>query len=45
MLIGNGKFNNNSLDGYWGRYSDMALRCWSGTNKYIKIEGIESKKP
>ena len=44
-IVGNGNFNDNSLDGYWGRYSDMALRCWSETNKYIQIEGIELKKP
>lgn len=43
-IVGNGNFNDNSLDGYWGRYSDMALRCWSGTNKYIKVEGIKKEK-
>lgn len=43
-IVGNGNFNDNSLDGYWGRYSDMALRCWPVTNKYIKIEGIKRLK-
>ena len=42
-FVGNGNYLDDSLDGYWGRSSDMALRCWSGTNKHIKIEALEWK--
>lgn len=33
-IIGNGNFNDNSLDGYWGRYSNMSVLGWSVTNPY-----------
>lgn len=43
-FVGNGNIMDESLDGYWGRSSDMALRCWSGTNKFIKIKSVKWKK-
>lgn len=34
-LIGNGNERDNSLDGYWGRISNMAILGWSVTNPDI----------
>ena len=35
-LIGNGNDRDSSLDGYWGRCSNMAVLGWSLTNTEIK---------
>lgn len=35
-LIGNGNERDRSLDGYWGRCSNMAVLGWSETNPYIR---------
>jgi hypothetical protein len=39
-IIGNGNNNDNSLDGYWGRCSNMAVLGWSLTNPSIRFLGI-----
>lgn len=39
-FVGNGNRKDNSLDGFWGRCSDMALRCWPLTNPNIAVTGI-----
>jgi hypothetical protein len=39
-LIGNGNENDMSLDGYWGRCSNMAVLGWSETNPYINYRVI-----
>lgn len=39
-MAGNGNQYDNSLDGYWGRNSNIALLCWSMTNPYIKYKNI-----
>lgn len=35
-IIGNGNASDNSLDGYWGRSSNMSVLGWPKTNPYIK---------
>lgn len=35
-MIGNGNDRDNSLDGNWGRCSNMAVLGWSETNPFIK---------
>lgn len=39
-MIGNGNKGDNSLDGYWGRCTNMAVLGWSETNPFIKYKGI-----
>lgn len=39
-LIGNGNERDNSLDGYWGRCSNMAILGWSLTNPFIKYRSV-----
>lgn len=36
-LIGNGNERDNSLDGYWGRISNMAILGWMQTNPSLKF--------
>jgi len=36
-MIGNGNNNDNSLDGYWGRCSNMAVLGWSLSNHSISF--------
>ena len=36
-LIGNGNERDNSLDGWWGRVSNMAILGWLPTNPSIKF--------
>ena len=36
-LIGNGNNRDMSLDGHWGRCSNMAVLGWSETNPYIQF--------
>lgn len=40
-LIGNGNEFDGSLDGYWGRCSNMSVLGWLQTNPEMKIVGIE----
>lgn len=39
-LIGNGNKHDNSLDGFWGRYSNMAVLGSSLTNSSIKYRAV-----
>jgi hypothetical protein len=39
-LIGNGNAHDNSLDGYWGRSSNMAVLGWSMTNPFINYKEV-----
>ena len=39
-LIGNGNGRDNSLDGYWGRCSNMAVLGWSETNPYLNYRAV-----
>lgn len=39
-MIGNGNDRDNSLDGNWGRCSNMAVLGWSETNPYIKYRAV-----
>lgn len=41
-IIGNGNENDSSLDGYWGRSSNMSVLGWAVTNPYMKYVGITS---
>ena len=36
-LIGNGNERDRSLDGYWGRNSNMAVLGWHITNPYMEF--------
>lgn len=40
-LIGNGNARDNSLDGCWGRYTNMAVLGWSETNPYIQYRAMD----
>jgi hypothetical protein len=39
-LIGNGNEMDNSLDGWWGRCSNMAVLGWLKTNPLMKFIGV-----
>jgi len=39
-LIGNGNEIDGSLDGYWGRSSNMSVLGWGVTNPYIKFTAV-----
>jgi len=39
-LIGNGNEMDNSLDGWWGRCSNMAVLGWPKTNPLMKFVGV-----
>lgn len=39
-LIGNGNDRDNSLDGYWGRCSNMSVLGWLKTNPSMKFMGL-----
>jgi hypothetical protein len=39
-MIGNGNERDSSLDGHWGRCSNMAVLGWSLTNQAIKYRAI-----
>jgi hypothetical protein len=39
-MIGNGNDRDGSLDGYWGRCSNMAVLGWSLTNPSIKYRAV-----
>jgi len=39
-LIGNGNSRDRSLDGYWGRYSNMAVLGWSITNPQLTFVAV-----
>jgi hypothetical protein len=39
-IIGNGNKNDKSLDGYFGRCSNMSVLGWSVTNPYIQYEYV-----
>jgi len=34
-MVGNGNNGDNSLDGFWGRCTAMAVLCWPLTNPYV----------
>ena len=34
-FVGNGNLSDDSLDGWYGRYTAMAVLCWPGTNPYL----------
>lgn len=36
-IVGNGNGADDSLDGFWGRSSDMAMRCWPMANPNIDV--------
>lgn len=40
-MIGNGNASDHSLDGYWGRSSNMAVLGWSATNRQMKMKEVE----
>lgn len=40
-IIGNGNYNDPSLDGYWGRYTNMSVLGWGFTNPemtYVPVD-------
>jgi len=39
-LVGNGNERDTSLDGYWGRSSNMAVLCWLPTNPEMRFRSI-----
>jgi len=39
-MIGNGNGRDNSLDGYWGRCSNMAVLGWSVTNPWMMYRAV-----
>lgn len=39
-LIGNGNVFDNSLDGYWGRCSNMAVLGWLRTNPDMQFVAV-----
>ena len=39
-IVGNGNNMDRSLDGFWGRSTNLGIRCWSGTNNMITKEGV-----
>eukprot|EP00811_Abedinium_folium_P036552 NODE_9251_length_1436_cov_14.540871.p1 GENE.NODE_9251_length_1436_cov_14.540871~~NODE_9251_length_1436_cov_14.540871.p1 ORF type:complete len:365 (+),score=58.40 NODE_9251_length_1436_cov_14.540871:97-1095(+) len=41
-MVGNGNAADNSLDGFFGRSTAMALLCWPHTNPHMRYEGIAS---
>ena len=40
-IIGNGNDRDRSLDGYWGRSSNMSVLGWLGTNPYMWFCSVE----
>jgi hypothetical protein len=36
-IVGNGNFNDNSLDGFIGRYTDMSPMSFHPTNPNIQV--------
>jgi hypothetical protein len=40
-IIGNGNYNDDSLDGFWGRISNMSVLGWGYTNPYMKWQAIK----
>lgn len=43
-LIGNGNERDRSLDGYWGRISNMAVLGWLPTNPHMRFLPVELPK-
>jgi len=41
-MVGNGNFKDNSLDGFFGRCTAMAVLCWPKTNPCMKWEAVKS---
>lgn len=39
-MVGNGNKGDNSLDGYFGRCTAMALLCWPETNPFITFQKV-----
>jgi hypothetical protein len=39
-ILGNGNSKDNSLDGYWGRSSAIAVLGWPATNPFITYKPI-----
>jgi len=39
-MVGNANFSDNSLDGFFGRCTAMAVLCWPQTNPHIRYTGI-----
>ena len=45
-LPGNGNFNDNSIDGAYGRSSAIAVLCWPFTNPYLgKDNKLDNRIP
>jgi len=42
-MVGNANRSDNSLDGFFGRCTAMALLCWPSTNPYVSWESVEAK--
>lgn len=42
-ILGNGNESDNTLDGYWGRCSNISVLGWEFTNNKIKYNKIEYK--
>lgn len=40
-LVGNGNCSDNSLDGYLGRSTAMAVLCWPTTNPLLSYESVK----
>lgn len=40
-MPGNGNDGDNSLDGFWGRSSAIALLCWPTSNRQIRYVSVE----
>jgi len=39
-MVGNGNAADNSLDGFWGRCTAMAVLCWPKTNTQMQWESV-----
>ena len=44
-MVGNGNEGDNSLDGFFGRSTAMALLCWPETNPYLSYEEVPPPHP
>lgn len=40
-MVGNGNDKDNSLDGFFGRCTAMALLCWPLTNPFLRWESVK----
>ena len=39
-MVGNGNESDQSLDGYWGRSTAMAVICWPLSNPHMQFTEV-----